>query len=452
MDSTTSERTERIRGTYLIRGGQILSMDQDVGDYPRGDVLIRDGIIVAVGEELTAADAEIIDASRMIVLPGFVEVHWHMWNCIWRGMSHDAPGYFALHRLGEYFTPADHYAAVRYAATEAVNAGITTCHDWANALRSQDDAAAEAQALVDSGIRARFGYGNLASPSRPTLSAADLAFMQDWIDQHADGLLDLGVVCQNQATFAAEVKLARALGLKSIAPHVDLSNDLDLLGPDVIFTHGPGVPDGLMALLAHKKVKIGLCPATDPLIGAGLPPLVQFLRNGIAFEDIGFSVDVTCQTCVDPFAAMRTIMQSARITQKNGASFQEIIFSPGDPDDPTNGLMMPRGVLELATINGARVLGIDDKIGSLTPGKRADVIMVRTDDLNMLAAANTNPSFQLVQHAQPVNVDTVIVDGRILKRAGRLVGIDVAAIGADAVRAQSDIRREAGMHTLDLSI
>ena len=113
---------------------------------------------------------------------------------------------------------------------------------------------------------------------------------------------------------------------------------------------------------------------------------------------------------------------------------------------------MPRSVLQLATINGARVLGLDEKIGSLTPGKRADVIMVRTDDLNMLAAPNTNPTFQLVQHGQPVNVDTVMVDGRILKRGGQLVGVDIAAIAADAVRGQRDIRSQAGMPTLDITV
>ena len=99
------------------------------------------------------------------------------------------PSYFALHRLAEFFTPADHYAAVRYAASEAVSAGITTCHDWANGLRDRADAEAEAQALVDSGIRARFGYGNLTSPSRPGVVAEDLVSLQAWIDRHAEGLM-----------------------------------------------------------------------------------------------------------------------------------------------------------------------------------------------------------------------------------------------------------------------
>lgn len=440
------------RGTYLIRGGYVLSMDEATGDFPRGDVLVRNGVIVAIGQDLPEEDGEVIAADGMIVLPGFVEVHWHMWNGIWRGLAHDASGYFALHRLAGSYTAADHYAAVRYAAAEAIAAGITTCHNWANGLQSRQDAVAEGQALLDSGIRARFGYGSLNPPANPQERRVDLAFMQEWIARHGDGLLDLGVVCHHKDAFADDVEAARSLGAKTIAPHVDLSAALHLLGPDMIFTHGPGVADDFMALLAQKKVKIGLCPATDPLIGAGLPPLMQFLKNGVAFEDIGFSVDVTCQTCADPFTAMRTIMQSARIAQKAGASFEEIILTPCDPGDPSNGLLMPRQVLELATVNGARVLGLDQVTGSLTPGKRADIILVRTHDLNMLSAAQTNPSFQIVQHAQPSNVDTVIIDGRILKRHGTLVGTDVAAVGENAVQAQVNIRGRAGMEPLDLSL
>nr|WP_256432908.1 amidohydrolase family protein [Novosphingobium sp. SG751A] len=369
-------------------------------------------------------------------MPGFVEVHWHMWNSLWRGLSHDAPGYFALHRLARVYSTEEHYVALRYAATEAINAGVTTCHNWANALRDEDDAIAQAQALADSGIRARFGYGRLSGPA---LTEADFVRMQAWLDAHGDGLIDLGVVCHDAGNLRSEVMAARAMGLKTIAPHADLAGALDLLGPDFIFTHGPGTPPAFMQLLAARGVKIGLCPTTDPLIGAGLPPLLQFLDNGVALHDIGLSVDVTCQTCVDPFSAMRTVMNSARIAKKAGASFSEIIFRPGDPNDPTNGLMMPQTMLEMATANGARVLGLDAITGMLEPGKRADLIMVRTDDINMLPVAETDAAFQLVQHGQPANVDSVMVDGRFLKRGGQLQGVDVKRIMQDAARAHRNI-------------
>lgn len=443
MNNDDAVATNLPRGAYLIRGARILTVDPELGDLARGDVLVRDGTIVAVADQLPVEDAEVIDAEGMILMPGFVETHWHMWNSIWRGLSHDAAGYFALHRLATSYTPDDHYAALRYAATEAINAGVTTCHNWSNALRNADDALAQAQALADSGIRARFGYGHLAHPGSTAVGDGEIMPMLDWIGQNGDERIDLGVVIHTTQHFVAEVEAARRHGLKSIAPHADLSQFLHLLGPEFIFTHGPGTPDALLKLLAARGVKISLCPSTDPLIGAGLPPLARFLENGVPFHDIGFSVDVTAQACVDPFAAMRTIMSSARIAEQRGASFIEIIMRPGDPADPTNGLTMPRQMLQLATLNGARVLGIEDVTGSITPGKRADLILVRTTDLNMMAVDDYNATFQLVQHGQPSNVDTVMVDGRFLKRDGRLLGIDVAAVGKAAARAHDAIRSRA---------
>ncbi|WP_277983256.1 amidohydrolase family protein [Sphingomonas faeni] len=439
------------RGDYLIRGCRVITLDPQLGELDRADVLVRAGVIVAVDTSLPADGAELIDASGLILMPGFVETHWHMWNSIWRGLAHDAPGYFALHRLAASYTAEDHYAAVRYAATEAINAGVTTCHNWSNALRGEADAQAQGQALVDSGIRARFGYGHLPGPETTAVGDDEIATMLAWLDEHGDHRIDLGVVIHSSDHFVAEVEAARRHGLKSIAPHADLSQVLHLLGPDFIFTHGPGTPDGFIRLLASKGVKVALCPATDPLIGAGLPPIARFVENGIPFGDIGFSVDVTAQTCVDPFAAMRTIMASARIAEQRGASFTDIIFRPGDPNDATNGLTMPRQMLQLATLNGARVLGLDNVVGSITPGKRADLILVRTTDLNMIAVDDCNATFQLVQHGQPHNVDAVMVDGRFLKRDGRLLNADVRAIGAAAARAHEGVRHRAGL-TCDLTL
>lgn len=456
----------------LVKNGYILSMDSNIGDIPNGDLLIGpDGRIVSVGPAATAPtdslselppNTKVIDATNMIVLPGFVEVHWHMWNSIWRGLTHDAPGYMSLQKLAAFYTAEDHYNAVRYAALEALNAGITTCHDWANAIKSEEDALAHCKALVDSGIRARFGYGKIFSPTlapaqqqQPVpATRSDLIPIQEWLEQNAMGRVDLGMICHNPQTLPAEVALSRSLGLKTIGQHVDLSQHLDLLGPDFIFTHGPGTPPQFVSLLASRGVKIGLCPSTDPLIGAGLPPLPLFLSNGIPFENIGFSVDVTCQTAVDPFSAMRTIQNASRIHHHTGKSFEQIIFAPPSKQDPTNGLTMPRTMLQLATLNGARILGLEREIGSLVPGKQADLILVNlSNQPNLFPSTKTaNPTYQLVQCGLPSNVDTVIVNGRVVKREGKMVIGDPAEIGKRAVEAMRGVSERSGLASVDLGL
>jgi 5-methylthioadenosine/S-adenosylhomocysteine deaminase len=171
----------------------------------------------------------------------------------------------------------------------------------------------------------------------------------------------------------------------------------------------------------------------------------------VRFQDIGFSVDVSCQTPVDPFASMRTLLNSARIAQRRPTSFEQVLAEDLLGTGPKVPMMRPRAVIELATLNGARVLGLDGITGSLTPGKRADVILVRTDQPNMLPVIDANPTFQLVQSGQPSNVDTVIVDGRVLKRNGELVGVDSAAVITAAANAQTALRQRAGLAPLDLT-
>ena len=437
------------RGDYVIRGGSVISVDPEIGDLPRGDVHVRDGVIVAVAQDVDAGNAEVIDASNCIVIPGFVDVHWHMWNGIWRGLAHDAVQYFALHALAGVYTVDDHYDAVRYAALEAINTGITTCHNWAHGLRDGDDARAEMRALVDAGIRARFGYGD-GFPIVPTgVTRDDLLAARTWLDRHCDGRIDLGIAIHNPITIAEEFAIARELDLPTIATHVDYSNHLHLLAPDVLFTHGAGASPELIGLVASTGMKVGLCPTTDPLIGAGHPPLQEFLNGGVRFEDIGFSVDVTCQTPADPFAAMRTLLNAARMVQRGDTSFDRVLAEDLFGGGPTTPLMRPRQVLELATLNGARVLGLDHLTGSLTPGKRGDVVVVRTDQPNMLPATGTNPTFQLVQCGQPANVDTVLVDGRLLKRDGRLLHVDQRAVITRAADALTAMRGRAGLPAID---
>ena len=150
------------RGNVVIRNAYVMTMETDVGDLKDADVHVRDGAIVAVGQKLNAPGASAIDGRGMIVMPGLVETHWHMWNTLLRGMSGEKPdiGYFRTSAgLGRVFEPGDMYQGTRLAAAEAINSGITFVHDWCHNIRGPEFARQDLRALKESGLRARFSYG-----------------------------------------------------------------------------------------------------------------------------------------------------------------------------------------------------------------------------------------------------------------------------------------------------
>jgi len=426
--NTDSSGTE-----YLIRGGRVVSVDPQIGTLEAADVHLRDGVIQAVGRSISAPTATEIDATNTIVMPGFVETHWHMWTSVWRGLAEDASDYFRLQGWSARYTPEDHYDAVRYAALEAVNAGITTVHNWAHGVRSSDDVQAELRALADSGLRARMGYMGVVGGQ--ATSAADARRALDWISANGEGRLSLSMLLDGAGEhFAAQVALARELGLTTITDHGAFLARPDLLGPEFLFTHGTGLTPEQIRLIAQRGIKVGLCPGTDPMIGAGLPPIHALLTNGVPLDNISITVDVTAQTPADPFEMLRTLVNAGRIQQMGTTDLQAI--ARGNPE----WVFSYRDALRVGTLSGANVLGMSNQVGSLAPGKRADVILVRLTDVNMLAAAGTDPVMQIIQHGQPANVDTVFIDGRLRKQAGRLVGVDVPQVMARAGALQTRLR------------
>lgn len=194
------------------------------------------------------------------------------------------------------------------------------------------------------------------------------------------------------------------------------------MGPDVIMTHGGAFTPAVIQTIANRQAKMALCPTTDLLMGMGLPPVTELLDAGVPADHIGLSVDVTCQTCADPFQMMRIVLGVAR--NKAG--------------DATR--LTPRQVLRMATLGGATVLGLQDEIGSIAPGRRADLVMLRTDDINMLPATQINSTFLVVLGAQPANVDTVVIDGRLVKRDGKVTTVDIAGVTREAAALQARLR------------
>ena len=424
------------RGEYLIRGATILTIDNAIGDFARGDVHVRDGVIVAVAKEIAAPGATVIDAIGMICMPGFVETHWHLWTSLLRPMmsTDDAKrGYFPVtNAMGRYYTPRDHYASVRLGLAEALSAGATTVHNWAHNIATPDHADAELRAMHDGGLRGRFSYGPAqGAPNDQPMDLAGLAkIKQQWMPN--DGMLTLGICSRNVGddsnplrgnisieTARKEWGGARALGLP-ITMHtsgpspITLLEKSGLLGPDVQLVHPLLTTPEERKILAARGVSYSTSPVGESQrpASAGVIQLAELIEAGVK---VSLSIDLTGTYNVDFFQCMRFLYHLHR--HRVGARVP----------------LTAKRLVQLATLDGAIDLGIAQRTGSLTPGKRADMILVRTGDINMAPMAD--PYEALVNLAQPRNVDTVIADGRILQRGGRFTALDYAGVLREATDA-----------------
>ena len=436
------------RGEFVIRGATVLTMDPKINDLAAGDVHVRDGAIVAVAAKVDAPKAQILDGSGMICMPGFIDTHWHLWASLLRPFARaDVPalGYFAVtSRLGRLYEPEDSYRGVRLGTAEALSAGVTTVHNWAHNVRSPDHADAELAAMRDAGIRGRFAYGPAQGMENDQpMDAAGLARVQrDWIP--GDGLLTLGINSRNvgaSSISATGVRgnltveqakrdwdAARALGLPitlhtSGASPITALEKAGMLGGDVQLVHPMLTTPEERAIMKTRGMSYSISPVGELRRSSklGVIQFSELLEDGVK---ISLSTDHSANYNCDPFGNLRLL-------------FALHLHRVGNDKVP---LTMKR-LVQLGTLDGAVDLGIADKTGSLTPGKRADIILVRTTDPNM--APVSDPYDALVTLANPGNIDTVIVDGRILRQSGKFTALDHAQVARDALDAAMALRAKA---------
>jgi cytosine/adenosine deaminase-related metal-dependent hydrolase len=434
------------RREFVIRGATVLTMDPGLGDFATGDVHVRDGAIVAVAARIDAPNVQVIEGRGMICMPGIVDTHWHLWTSLLRPFVRadvDELGYFPVsNRLGQLYTPEDSYRSVLLGVSEALSAGVTTVHNWAHNVRSPDHADAELSAMRDAGIRGRFAYGPAQGmPDDQTMDLAGLARVKrDWMS--GDGPLTLGICSRNVGAMSIGgatrgvltidmVKKdwggARALGLP-ITVHtsgpspIKLLEEAGLLGPDLQLVHPLLTTPEERAILKARGVSYATAPTGEARRPAsvGVIQLGELLEAGVK---VSLSTDHTTNYNCDPFVAMRILfaLHQHRIGNKIPLSVKRLV--------------------QLATFDGAVDLGIADKTGSLTPGKRADIILIRSTDINMAPVGD--PYEALVSLAQPGNVDTVIVDGRVLRQSGKFATLDHAKVVRDAKEAAEGLRAKA---------
>jgi cytosine/adenosine deaminase-related metal-dependent hydrolase len=430
-------------------------MDAAVPDLTGGDVHVRDGAIVAVAQKVEAPTAQLIDGAGMICIPGFVDTHFHMWNALFRPFVRaDVPalGYFPVTaRLGPLMEPEDSYRSVRLAAADAISAGIATVHNWSHNTRSPEHADAELSAMRDMGLRGRFAYGTpVGLADDAPMDLAGLARVKrDWMPDR-DGLLTLGICSRNLgavtigggAAAASRGILtienikrdwdgARALGLPitmhtSGASPVMALEQAGLLGPDVQFVHPLLTTPEERAIMKARGASYSTSPQLESRRASqlGVIQLGELLEAGVK---VSLSTDHIASVSCDPFASMRILfaLHAHRIGTRVPLSLKRL--------------------LQLATLDGAVDLGIADRAGSITPGKRADLVLLRATDLNM--APVTDPYEAVVSFGSPANVDTVVIDGRILRRAGKFTAFDAAQIITEARQAASALRDKANWPT-----
>ena len=420
--------------TTLIRGGYVLTLDPSLGDLPNADVLIDGDTIAAVGHGLTAGPhANVIDARHRIVMPGFVDTHRHTWQTPVRGVlpSCTLDEYFAgmLDNIGLQYRAEDVYIANLMGALEALNAGITTLLDWSHVNNTPEHADAAIGGLTDAGIRAVYAHGVpvggdwWANSSRK--HPEDIRRIRTQYFQSDDQLLTLAMAARAPGNTTAEVaihdwKLARELGIR-ISVHVGMRltgvhvnhvltlHQLGLMGPDTTYIHCTDSTDEELDLIARTGGSASVAPFVEMLMGHGVPPTGRLVARGVRPS---LSIDVVSSVPGEMFTQMRTAL-----VQERSLAFTDtpdIAFAP---------TLTHRDVLEFATIDGAKACALDRRIGTITPGKQADIILIRTDQVNV--APIVDPVATVVISADTSNIDTVFVAGRIVKHNGQLVRVDL---------------------------
>ena len=434
----------------LVKGGHVLTFDPLLGDLDGGDVLIEGNRISAVARNLSAENAEVIDATSKIVLPGLIDTHRHTWETALRGHMAEADGsYFevVLNRMGPLYRPEDVYIGNLLGALGAINSGVTTLLDWSHVMNSPEHADAAIRALMESGIRGVFahsdslknGYDEYWATTSTLLHPADeLRRIRARYFDSDDQLLSLalglrGPEFSSLEASIADIRLARELGLP-ISVHVGVGDlgsvravtrlsDAGMLGPDMTYIHGRTCTDDEFAMIAETGGALSYS-LSDTRQGAH-----RALRHGLK-PSLGIDNE-TSATATHLFTIMRALMAGHESATRDSQRPEDGQQRPASP-------ISSRDVLEYATVQGARATHLESKVGTLAPGKRADLIVFDRDDISLLPLRD-DPYGTVVQFGEPALVRWVVVDGVVRKRDGDLVGVDIERVRRLAQRSRDDL-------------
>ena len=437
-------------GEYVIENVGIVTVDEALGTLQKGAIHIRDGKIIAVAETIEAAGVTRVDGNGKIAMPGMVDTHWHMWNSLFKNIITPDWGYSHLkNELGPHHTAEDYYVATRLAMAEAIDAGITTVLNYAHNVRSPQHADGEIRAMLESGLRGQYAYGGFdPTPLDQNIDQADLQrihseyFSNDGRD--ASGRIELGFAGRavpepmDVDLRIEDYRLAYEMGLPIVVhsgqspAFITSPEQLDaggVLNERNIFVHGVLLTERDRQLILEKGASVSISFGSE----------FRNLRGGLVREqalillhaggNLTLSCDATSLNPTSLFEQMR--LAFALVAPEIGNATEKL---------PS---ITARQCLEMGTINGARAMGLGEISGSISPGKQADIVLLSTDTLNMSPGSELLDRV-IVHSAMRHNVDTVIVDGEVLKWQGKVIALDVEQVRQDAIAALHEIRKRAG--------
>jgi 5-methylthioadenosine/S-adenosylhomocysteine deaminase len=432
----------RLQGArrLLIRGGVVLTFDRQVGDFARADVLIEDGKIRAVAPDLGVSTdaAAVIDAANRIVLPGFIDTHHHFYqgllrNILTNGLLNPDYNRDIQATLTPAYAPADAYAGVLATALGMIDMGTTTAVDTSQVSHTPEHSDACIRALQDSGIRAIYAYWRGSGPG--SQYPQDIVRLRRSYFNSDDQLLTLAMGASLDPKVFA---YAREVGVRTVSHGVSNNTErvllefarTGLLRPGDQYIHCTHLSDTAWRAIKDSGGRVSIAPAIEMAMGHGMPPIQDALDHGIRPS---LSSDVDATMAQDPFTVMRAAFTLQRLSLLQRARTGEQNLPP---------LLTCRDVLEFATIEGARCVDLERKVGTLTPGKQADVVLLAADRINVWPLNNAPGA--VVNVMNPGHVETVLIAGKVKKWRGNLVGVDLPRVLRLVEEARDAVVRRSG--------
>ncbi|MHA6795674.1 amidohydrolase family protein [Pseudonocardia bannensis] len=417
----------------VLRGGTVLTMDDTKQVLPRGDVLVVDDRIAAIGPALTVPEGTVeIDASDGIVMPGMIDTHRHMWQTAMRGYGADwtLTQYFVWYYLewGKAFRPEDVHAGNLLGAIEAIDAGVTTTVDWSHGLQTTQHADAAVDALQAVPGRFVLAYGNIQQSPGEWTTAPEF---RDFVGRRITGGDMLGFQLAFDVTgdpaFPEKpaFEAARDLGV-AVTTHagvwgatgddgIRLMHDHGFMTPETVYVHSATLSADSYHRIAATGGSVSVSTESEQSAGQGYPPTWALRAHGIP---VSLSMDTTVWWSGDLFTAMRTTLGADRS--------REHLEAHAKGETVTHAALRAEQVVDWATRGGARALGRDRDLGSIEVGKKGDLVLIKNDHSPVMFPL-LNPYGHVAFQAQRGDVHTVLVDGRVVKHDHRLLGVDLAA-------------------------